>query len=119
METKNQQLFREFNEAFVKGDIEKILASVTDDIVWRMVGNDTIKGIDNLETALQGMDNGNEFELEIEHMITHGKEAAVNGIIHSTNKDGEQRHYSFCDIYKLNKHKEGKIKEIISYVLEI
>ncbi|GAE92383.1 hypothetical protein JCM21714_1376 [Gracilibacillus boraciitolerans JCM 21714] len=119
MEAKNQQFFKTFNEAFVKGDIENILGSVTDDIVWRMVGNDTIKGIDVLEHALQGMDNGDEFELEIEHIITHGKEAAVNGIIHSTNKDGEQRHYSFCDIYKLNKHKDGKIKVIISYVLEI
>ncbi len=119
METKNQQFFREFNEAFVKGNSEKILESVTDDITWRMVGNDTIKSIDNLEQALQGMDNGNQFELEIEHLITHGKEGVVNGIIHSTDKNGEQRHYSFCDIYKLNKHKDGKIKEIISYVLEI
>ncbi|UOQ49058.1 nuclear transport factor 2 family protein [Gracilibacillus caseinilyticus] len=119
METKNQLFFREFNEALVRGESEKILASVTDDIVWRMVGNDTIKGIDTLAQALEGMNNGNDFEQEIEHMITHGKEAAVNGLIHSTDKNGDQRHYSFCDIYKLNKHKDGKIKEIISYVLEI
>lgn len=119
MKTKNQVFFQEFNEAFVKGDAEKILASVTEDIVWRMVGNDTIKGIDNLKQALQGMENGNQFDQEVEHLITHGKEAAVNGIIHSTDKSGEQHHYSFCDIYKLNKHKDGKIKEIISYVLEI
>jgi len=119
VETKNQLFFREFNEALVKGDAEKILESVTDDIVWRMVGNDTIKGIDKLEQALQGMDNGNQFEQDTEHLITHGKEAAVNGLIHSTDKSGEQRHYSFCDIYKLNKHKDGKIKEIISYVVEI
>ncbi|KAB8129902.1 nuclear transport factor 2 family protein [Gracilibacillus oryzae] len=119
MESQNQILFREFNEAFVKGTTDIILASVTDDIVWRMVGTDTIKGIDALKEALAGMENDNKFELEIEHMITHGKEAAVNGLIHSTNRDGEQRHYSFCDIYRLNKHKDGKIKEIISYVLEV
>ncbi|PWU66646.1 nuclear transport factor 2 family protein [Gracilibacillus dipsosauri] len=119
METKNQAFFRTFNEAFVKGDIEKILASVTDDIVWRMVGSDTINGIEALTQALTGMDNDSDFELEIEYMITHGKEAAVNGMIHSTNSDGEQKHYSFCDIYRLNKHKDGKIKEIISYVLEV
>lgn len=119
MKTKNQIFFQEFNEAFVKGDAGKILASVTDDITWRMVGNDTIEGIEALKEALQGMENGNRFEQEVQHLITHGKEAAVNGIIHSTNKNGEQSHYSFCDIYILNKHKDGKIKEIISYVLEI
>ncbi|MDX8046747.1 nuclear transport factor 2 family protein [Gracilibacillus sp. S3-1-1] len=119
METKNQQFFREFNEAFVKANSEKILQSVTEDIVWRMVGNDTLKGIDVLEESLEGMDKGNQFELDIEHLITHGKEGVVNGIIHSTDRSGVQRHYSFCDIYKLNKHKDGKIKEIISYVVEI
>ncbi|MFC4401719.1 nuclear transport factor 2 family protein [Gracilibacillus xinjiangensis] len=119
METQNQAFFRKFNEGFVKGDIKQILSSVTEDITWRMVGTDTIKGIDALKEALEGMESDNQFELEIEHMITHGKEAAVNGLIHSTNRDGEQRHYSFCDIYRLNKHKDGKIKEIISYVVEV
>ncbi|WP_066191142.1 MULTISPECIES: nuclear transport factor 2 family protein [Gracilibacillus] len=119
METANQQFFRTFNEAFVRADAETILASVTDDITWRMVGNDTIKGIDDLKMALQGMDQGHFFEQETECLITHGKQAAINGTIHSTDANGEQRHYSFCDIYKLNKHKNGKINEIISYVVEI
>ncbi|MFC4389016.1 nuclear transport factor 2 family protein [Gracilibacillus marinus] len=118
METANQLFFREFNEAFVKGNVGKILESVTDDIVWRMVGTDTIRGIESLRQALEGMESGNQFELDIETMITHGKEAAVHGVIHTTDRDGELNHYSFCDIYKLNKHKDGKIKEIISYVLE-
>ncbi|GAB2562410.1 nuclear transport factor 2 family protein [Gracilibacillus alcaliphilus] len=118
METKNQNFFREFNQAFARGDVETILASVTDDVVWRMAGNDTIRGIEALKDALQGMDNGNDFEQEVENLITHGKQAAINGLIHSTDHNGEQRHYCFCDIYKLNKHKDGKIKEIISYVVE-
>ncbi|SER62425.1 Ketosteroid isomerase-related protein [Gracilibacillus ureilyticus] len=118
METEKQAFFREFNEAFVKGDTDLILSSVTDDITWRMVGTDTIKGIDALREALQGMESSNQFELEIEFMITNEKEAALNGLIHSTNRDGEQRHYSFCDIYRL-KEKDGKINEIISYVLEV
>ncbi|WP_163538358.1 nuclear transport factor 2 family protein [Gracilibacillus sp. YIM 98692] len=119
METNIQAFFRAFNEAFVYQDNETILESVTDDIVWRMVGIDTIKGKENLEQALGEMNSTDHFDLEIEHLITHGKEAAVNGMIHATKKDGEQKHYSFCDIYKLNKHKDGKIKEIISYVLEV
>ena len=119
METKNQVFFREFNEAFVRSDVETILASVTDDIIWRMAGNDSIKGIDALAEALTGLDNGNFFEQEVECLITHGKQAAINGIIHSTDHNGEQRHYHFCDIYKLNKHKDGKINEIISYIVEV
>ncbi len=119
METNFQIFCREFNEAFVKGNASFILESVTDDVSWQMVGTGTISGKDALKETLGNMDDTNHFNLVINHIITHGKEAAVNGTIEVEASSGEHKNYSFCDIYKVNKHKNGKIKEIISYVIEL
>jgi ketosteroid isomerase-like protein len=40
-------LLKELNIAFARGDSEKILSFVTDDIVWKIVGEKRLKGIEN------------------------------------------------------------------------
>jgi len=40
-------LLKELNIAFARGDSEKILSFVTDDIVWEIVGEKRLKGIEN------------------------------------------------------------------------
>ncbi|ENH95817.1 hypothetical protein J416_13931 [Gracilibacillus halophilus YIM-C55.5] len=119
METNLQTFFRNFNEAIIKQDIDGILSRVTDNVTWRMVGNDTIRGIEQLRDVFGSQDQTDEFELEIEDMIINGKEAAVHGMIHKTDSNGKEKHYRFCDIYKLHQQNDGKIEEIISYVLAV
>ncbi|TFB19506.1 nuclear transport factor 2 family protein [Filobacillus milosensis] len=119
MATEKQKFFEEFNEAFMTGDLKFILNSVTEDVQWEMVGDDIIKGKNALEEALGGMKTNDTFKLNIHHSITHGLEAAVNGVITFTTKVGEDKKYGFCDVYKLDSFKSGKIKELTSYVVEM
>ncbi|WP_027963629.1 nuclear transport factor 2 family protein [Halalkalibacillus halophilus] len=119
MNNPKAEFFKEFNKAFMTGNIEFILESVTDDVTWTMVGQDTIEGKEDLKEALSNMGDSSHFELEIHHTITHGLEASVDGTIKVKHAGSDEvKTYGFCDVYKLNKHKEGKIKELTSYVVK-
>ncbi|RPF53877.1 nuclear transport factor 2 family protein [Aquisalibacillus elongatus] len=119
METERQKFFESFNEAFMIGDIDFILDSVTEDVRWEMVGDDLIVGKDALREALGGMQTNDSFKLTIHNTITHGIAASVNGVITFTTKEGEPKKYGFCDVYRLDSFKSGKIKELTSYVVEM
>ncbi|CQR47955.1 SnoaL-like domain protein [Paraliobacillus sp. PM-2] len=110
--------FREFNEALMSGNITYILESVTTDVSWEMIGNDTIYGKDVLAEVLAGMDQTMEYKLTIEHIIIDSAKAVVNGIIEVTTKLNELKTYGFCDIYQLAENEDDKISKITSYVIQ-
>ncbi|MCP3026500.1 nuclear transport factor 2 family protein [Halobacillus sp. A5] len=55
--TQKAELLKAFNEAFIKGDIDFVFESVTDNIAWEMVGADVIEGKENFAEALKQMKN--------------------------------------------------------------
>ncbi|MEX0723566.1 MAG: nuclear transport factor 2 family protein [Gracilimonas sp.] len=115
MKTKNQQLLEQFNKAFARSDTDFILQHVSDTIKWTAVGDFSVEGKEDFRKALESMTGEEPYELDIHKIITHGKEAAVNGVIKS--KDGKQ--YAFCDVYTFSGFKDVKIIEMTSYVMEI
>lgn len=115
MKTKNQQLLEDFNHAFARNDFEFLAQHVTDTIKWTALGDFTVEGKEEVRKTLEDMTGENPFELEIDKIITHGKEAAVNGIMKSS--DGKQ--YAFCDVYKFSGFKNPKISEMTSYIVDI
>lgn len=115
METNRQHFLRKMNEAFANNDVAFILDAVTEDIHWTIVGDKMIRGKDQFAHSLQEMAPPGPMKMEIRHVITHGKEAVVEG--NMVTPDG--RTYAFCDIYTFNGFKKNLIKEIKSYVLEV
>lgn len=113
-----QTFFQQFNEALMQGDITYILDSVTPDVSWEMIGNDTIYGRDTLAEVLAGMDQTMEYKLTIEHIIINETKAVVNGIIEVTTRFNELKTYGFCDIYRLAVNETDKINKITSYVIQ-
>ncbi|WP_026701778.1 nuclear transport factor 2 family protein [Salibacterium aidingense] len=117
MGTKNQEFIRAFNEAFAREDVDYLIENVSEDVVWTMVGTPPIKGKSAFAGELKKMKSGEAWELEIHHIITHGDTAAVDGTIKKADKQGKT--YAFCDIYRLSAFKNGKVKELTSYVVEV
>lgn len=118
MKTKNHIFLEEFNEAFAKHDLEHILASITDDITWKMAGDVTLHGKDEVEKALRSMEQNHQTEIEIDRLFIHGRDAAANGIVTMTMEDGTVKKYEFCDVYAFHQYKGGKIRKLTSYVVE-
>lgn len=115
MKTKNQELLEEINEAFARNDSDFILEHVTDTIRWEIVGDQTVEGKEAFAKTLKAMEADEPMELTIHHIITHGKEASVNGEMKIS--DGEI--YAFCDVYKFSGFKDPKITEMTSYAIEL
>ncbi|MBK6265153.1 nuclear transport factor 2 family protein [Marivirga sp. S37H4] len=105
-------LLKELNIAFGKGNVESILSQLTDDIIWEMVGDKVMQGKEEVAKELESMKEYTAVELNIDHIVTHGKTAACNGSFQMHSGD----RYGFCDMYVFNNNsKTAKIKEMISY----
>lgn len=106
---------KEFNIAFARGDVKFLVESVTEDIVWNIIGDRKITGKDNFTYELEKMKTEKASELELEQILSHGKEGAANG----TMKMQSGKKYAFSDFYQFNGAKGAKIISITSYVIEI
>jgi len=76
---------KEFNIAFAKSDVEFLLESVTDDIVWNIIGDKSIIGKENFIDELNKMKSKKASELILDQILSHGKEGAANGVIKMQN----------------------------------
>ena len=106
---------RDFNMAFARADIPALLAAVTDDFRWEMVGDKVISGKEAFANALESMKQHTASELVLDAIITHGREAAVAGTM--VMADGKR--FRFADIYTFRGAKGDKIAALTSYVVEV
>ena len=109
------EFLKDFNIAFAKGNVEFIVDSVTDDVIWNIIGDKKLDGKKTFEEELEKMKSEKATELIIDQILSHGKEGAANGIIKMQNG----KKYAFSDFYKFKGAKGAKIKSITSYVIEI
>jgi hypothetical protein len=110
------EYIKDFNIAFVKGDVATILGFFADDIQWRIVGGKIWNGKKEIETALKTMTNGEPVELIVGNILSHGKLCAANGEI----KYFGGNVVAFCDIYTFSSHsKDAKISSLCTYAIDI
>src|SRR5215203_2608203 len=110
-----KELLRDFNIAFVKGDVDHLLQNLTDDICWTMVGDRLFEGKEQVAKMVEQASKTKTTELTINNIITHDNTGAVDGVIKLENDTT----YAYCDIYRFGSAKNVKIKEISSYVIRI
>lgn len=110
-----QEFLKDINIAFAQGHSDFLIESVTDDIIWNIVGDKTIEGKAHFAEELKTMKETKPKELVLERIITHGKEGAVSGILKMENGNS----YAFSDFYEFSSAKGHKIKSITSYVIVI
>ena len=111
---KKAQL-RDFTAAAVQGDLHRVLAHISDRIEWEITGSGKFAGKEQFAEAQRQMHGKPAAELEIRHILTHGKTGVVNGAVKYA--DGKKR--SFCDVYVFTgSAKDAKIREIVSYVID-
>jgi hypothetical protein len=106
---------KDFNIAWVEGDTASMLENIDKDVEWELVGDKPLRGKADFSDMLEKLVNKEVDELIISNIITHGKEAAVNGI----RKLANGKEFSFCDVYTFQGAKGNMIKTITSYVIEL
>lgn len=101
-----KEFLKTFNESFASGNATFICSHVSEDITWEIHGDKSIKGKQNFTNEIHAMKHTIADELIIHSIITHGKEASVNGEI----KMGKSI-YAFCDVYQFTSAASTQINE--------
>lgn len=109
-----KEFLKNFNIAFATGDADFIIEHVSEDIMWTIYGDKHITGKASFIKEINIMKHYAADEVVIHSIITHGREAALNGEM----KMGDNT-YAFCDVYEFANTKGNIIKEMKSYVLPI
>lgn len=110
-----KEFIKKINIAFAKGNSDFLLESVTDGIVWNIIGDKKIEGKEKLREELKDMKAQKASELILDRILTHGKEGAASGSVKMQNG----KNYAFSDFYEFNGAKATKLKSITSFVIEI
>ena len=117
--SKNQEFFQKINNAFMEGDVDFIIENVTEDVQWNIVGESNDQGKEAVIKMLEPMRGVAAEEYVTKKIITHGNTAAIEGTMKMPNEAGEKKTFAFCDIYQLDKFKNGKIKKMTAYIIEL
>lgn len=111
-----KEWLRDFNVAFINGEIDRTLGFVTEDVTWELVGEGTIKGRSGMRAWLESMAGKSARRVVLKNIITHGKVAAVNG---SYEMESGSR-FEFCDVYEFTgAGSETPIRDYTSYVVRV
>lgn len=113
--TKKGAFLQQFNEAFANNDVDFITDNVTADVRWTIVGDRIVEGKPAFAKALKAIPADEPFNLTINTIITHGKTAAVNGVMSSP----EGATYAFCNVYSFSSFKNPKVRTMTSYVISL
>lgn len=109
-----KEFLKNFNIAFATGDADFIIAQVSDNIEWNIYGDKTISGKDSFAEEINSMKEHTADEVTIHSIITHGREASINGEMKMSDKT-----YAFCDVCRFTNTTSDVIKRMDSYVIRI
>lgn len=114
-----EKFLREINRAFSEGDTQYLLENVTDDFCWFIVGEKTVSGKTEFSEALEQMRQLPPMKIEIDNIIMEGNSASVEGKVTGRNKNGQKKHFGFCDLYRVTNPTAPKISEMTSFVIDL
>jgi hypothetical protein len=109
-----KELVKNLTILFASYDVQQVMKYFDENIKWTLVGDEPIVGKEQFGAALQEMSHNKAIALTVHSIITHGKEAAINGEM--SMEDGKT--FGFSDFYVFNSVKATKVKSIISYVIQ-
>ncbi|MGO3181894.1 MAG: nuclear transport factor 2 family protein [Aequorivita sp.] len=110
-----KQFIKEINIAFATGNVQFLTDSVTEKIVWNMIGDRKITGIAQFTEILEEMKEETPLELIVDKILICGKDGAASGVINS--QSGKS--YAFSDFYEFSDEKCDKLKSISSFIIKV
>jgi len=102
------QLVQDLTIAMARGDQERARALVTEGMEWVQIGRKPVVGVDAFCKAFTRY--GPASVLTIEHVVSHGRAGAVDGVV----EFGKKRR-AFCHVYEFSNAAGSRVKALTSY----
>lgn len=109
-----REFIKNLTIAFASYDLDEVMPHLSDQIQWTLVGDETIVGKERFRSELEKMRGNKAVELSIHQIITHGREASIQGEMVMQNKHV----FSFADFYEFTSASGKMVKAITSYVIK-
>ena len=110
--TENKKTVQQYIEGFISGDHEKILACLTDDIVWYMPGIFHLTGKEAVDNEIENDNFEGSPTIKLNRMTEENNIVVAEGSVQSRIKAGGILDALFCDVFQM---KNGKIKQLTTY----
>lgn len=105
-------LLQDLTIALARADFLCIRAIVSEDVLWTVPGRKPVSGVDAFCKAVTR--HGLATQLELRHVVSHGKAGAVEGVVQFGKK---QR--AFCHVFEFSSAKGDRVKSITTYSLPL
>lgn len=113
MAANRKEIVQQINNGFAENNLEKVLSFCTDDFVWTMVGDTTVKGKDPIRKWMASM-NPEPPQFTIQDVVAEGDVVMTRGdMTMKEKKDGAPLPYAFCDIYRFVGDKVGELTAFV------
>ena len=114
MAADRKAIVEKINAGFAENNLERVLSFCTDDFIWTMVGDTTVKGKDAIRKWMASMDPEPP-QFTIDQVVAEGDSVITRGdMMMKDTKEATAHSYSFCDIYRF----EGdRVAELTAFVI--
>ena len=115
MAADRKAIVEKINAGFAENNLERVLSFCTEDFVWTMVGDSTVKGKDAIRKWLASMDPEPP-QFTIQQVVADGDLVVTRGdMMMKTRHESEAHSYSFCDIYRFQ---GDRVAELTAFVIK-
>ncbi len=112
--TPNKQTINEYMAAFMVSDHQRILACLTDDVVWEMPGIYQHVGKKAFDKEIENDNFIDSPTIQIIKLIEENDIVIAEGAVQGNMKNGNKLDAVFCDVFEME---NGKIKKLTSYLM--
>jgi uncharacterized protein len=114
MSDANKQILLDANAAIVRGDHEGFLRHCTDDTEWIFVGEQTLKGKDEVRRWMA--DSYREPpQFELHRLVAEDDYVIAIGEITLEDDAGTPAKHEYCDVWRL---RDGRLAQLRAFVLK-
>jgi ketosteroid isomerase-like protein len=117
MSDNYKEIVNKVNEAFTTGNTGAFLDLCADDVVWNIVGDQTINGKGAMREFLKTMEGHEPPKFSVDILIAEGDLAMAAGGMTMEEEPGCEGAYEYCDIYRFNA--DGRITELRTFVTKL
>ena len=114
MATK-KEIVEKVNAAFAQNNLEGFLTHCVDDVVFTIVGDQSVKGKEAIRLWMSSMMGAQPPSINIQNIVSEGDFATAIGEMTMKEQDGTPGSYGFCDVYRF---RGDKIVELKGFVVK-
>jgi ketosteroid isomerase-like protein len=114
--SENKTTVMKYMEAFHEHDHEKVLACLTEDVIWYIPGMFRIQGKDAFDKEIENDNFSGKPDITVSRLTEENNIVIAEGEVKAHLRNGDPLHIFFCDVFHL---RDARIHQLTSYLMNI